>query len=273
MRPLLCAALLAISASAARAEIQDNSFFVEEAYNQERGVVQHVQTFLWTTEREDGLVDEALAYAFTQEWPLGGQRHQLSYTVAFARLYGDQGHADGIGDVQIHYRNQVLEDSGGRPAFAPRLTVILPTGDEDDGLGAGTVGFQMNLPLSKQLEGVSVHLNAGATFLPGVKVPLATGEQSPPHDLFFTNFGFSVIPILSDRFHLLFETAAFVEEEIDDVGHRERISRVLVSPGARFAIDRKDGGQWVLGAAAPIGVSRPENDFGVLVYLSFEHPF
>ena len=274
MRPLVAAALLASAwATAAHAEIQDNSFFIEEAYNQEAGVVQHIQTFLWAEEREGGLVDEALAYAFTQEWPLGGQRHQLSYTIALARLYGDQGHAEGIGDIQIHYRNQLLEESGGRPAFAPRLTLILPTGDDDEGLGAGTVGFQTNLPLSKQLDGVSFHLNAGATFLPGVKVTLATGGQSPPRDLFFTNFGFSVIPVLSERLHLLFETTAIVEEEIDDVGEREQVSRVLFSPGARYAIDRKDGGQWVLGAAAPIGVSRPENDIGVLVYLSFEHPF
>lgn len=274
MRPLVTAVLLASAwATAAHAEIQDNSFFIEEAYNQEAGVVQHVQTFLWAEDREGGLIDDAIAYAFTQEWPLGGQRHQLSYTIALARLYGDQGHAEGIGDIQIHYRNQLLEESGGRPAFAPRLTLILPVGDEDEGLGAGTLGFQTNLPLSKQLDGVSFHLNAGATFLPGVKVTLATGEQSPARDLFFTNFGFSVIPVLSERFHLLFESTAIVEEEIDGVGEREQVSRVLFSPGARYAIDRKDGGQWVLGAAAPIGVSRPENDFGVLVYLSFEHPF
>ena len=30
----------------ASAPIQDNSFLIEEAYNQERGVVQHLQLFL-----------------------------------------------------------------------------------------------------------------------------------------------------------------------------------------------------------------------------------
>jgi hypothetical protein len=274
MRIQAAAALLALVwATTSYAEIQDNSFFIEEAYNQDAHVVQNIQTFVWTEDREEGLFDQALTFAFTQEWPLGGQRNQLSYTFAFARLYGDNGDAEGIGDVQLHYRYQLLEETSGRPAFAPRLTLILPTGNADEGLGAGTLGVQTNLPLSKQLDHASVHLNAGATFLPGVKVPLAAGGQSSPQDLFFTNFGFSVIPVLSDRFNLLFETTAAVNEEITDAGEREQVSRVLFSPGARYAIDRQDGGQWVLGAAAPIGVSLPENDFGLLLYLSYENSF
>jgi hypothetical protein len=41
--------------------IQDNSFLAEEAYNQEPGVVQHIQTFtpLWNS--------RTWAYSFTQE--------------------------------------------------------------------------------------------------------------------------------------------------------------------------------------------------------------
>src|SRR5260221_10479412 len=43
--------------------IQDNSFLVEEAYNQEFGVVQHIQTFqrVWST--------HSWGYTFTQECP------------------------------------------------------------------------------------------------------------------------------------------------------------------------------------------------------------
>ena len=60
------------------AHIADNSFLVEEAYNQESGVVQHVSTF----SRPDG--GGAWDFAFTQEWPFRGMRHQLSYTVPVA---------------------------------------------------------------------------------------------------------------------------------------------------------------------------------------------
>src|SRR6476660_131576 len=56
--------------------IQDNSFLVEEAYNQERSMVQHINTFsrMWNS--------KDLIYTFTQEWPMPGDpRHQLSYTL------------------------------------------------------------------------------------------------------------------------------------------------------------------------------------------------
>ena len=59
------------------APIQDNSFLVEEAYNQERGVVQHISTFsrMWNS--------RDWTYSFTQEWPgPRNWRHQFSYTLA-----------------------------------------------------------------------------------------------------------------------------------------------------------------------------------------------
>src|SRR3954451_21027572 len=55
--------------------IQDNSFLLEEAYNQDAGVVQHISNF---TRAAGGRL---WAYTFTQEWPLSGMRHQGSYTI------------------------------------------------------------------------------------------------------------------------------------------------------------------------------------------------
>jgi|SRR5687767_11449238 len=257
----------------AAAEIFDNSFFIEEAYNQEAGVVQHVQTFHWTREREGGSEERGFSYGFTQEWPVGGQRHQLSYTIPYERVFGDQPHVDGIGDVQLHLRYQALMESPVRPAFAPRLTVILPTGDEDRGLGAGSMGLQTNLPFSKAMDRIHLHANAGATFFPGARVTLPSGQRSDRRDLVSTNLGFSVIWLLSGRLHALFEFVTEVEESLDDTGSEEESARVLASPGLRFAIDRKDGAQWVLGAAAPFGVNEAEDDAGVFLYLSFEHGF
>jgi len=116
-------------------------------------------------------------------------------------------------------------------------------------------------------------VNAGATFVPGATVTLPSGADSPSRDLFSTHFGFSIIGLATERLHVLFETLSAVDEEIDALGGTERTPRVLLSPGMRYGIDRKDGGQWVLGAAAPIGVSDSEDDFGVFLYLSFEHPY
>lgn len=40
--------------------IQDNSFLVEEAYNQEKGIVQHISTFVYYADSHDW------SYSFTQ---------------------------------------------------------------------------------------------------------------------------------------------------------------------------------------------------------------
>ena len=59
--------------------IEDNSFFIEEAYNQEARVVQHISTFSYVA----GAAPERDG-SFTQEWPIGGQAHQLSYTIPYS---------------------------------------------------------------------------------------------------------------------------------------------------------------------------------------------
>ena len=56
-------------------KIQDNSFLLEEAYNQEDGVIQHIQMFQYLKKSKDWF------YTFTQEWPVPKQAHQLSYTI------------------------------------------------------------------------------------------------------------------------------------------------------------------------------------------------
>ena len=53
--------------------IQDNSFLVEEAYNQEDGVVQHISFFQY-------LPSTGWAFTQTDEWPLRTIKHQLSLT-------------------------------------------------------------------------------------------------------------------------------------------------------------------------------------------------
>lgn len=86
---LLTAAALPLSAQSvdsAKASsdpvIQDNSFLVEEAYNQEAGIVQHIQTF----QIQRGTSD--FDYSFTQEWPVTSIKHQLSYDAFGAECGG-----------------------------------------------------------------------------------------------------------------------------------------------------------------------------------------
>ena len=45
--------------------IEDNSFLIEEAYNQDPGVIQHISNFLY-------LKQNTWIYTFTDEWPVPG---------------------------------------------------------------------------------------------------------------------------------------------------------------------------------------------------------
>lgn len=124
--------------------IQDNSFLVEEAYNQERGVVQHISTFsrLWNS--------KDWVYTFTQEWPMPGDaRHQLSYTLVGAHAGAFEGSGAGLGDFILNYRYQLVGNGDTRTAFSPRVSMLLPSGDEAKGRGFGAKGVQVNLPCER----------------------------------------------------------------------------------------------------------------------------
>ena len=227
-------------------EILDNSFFVEEAFNQEKGVVQNIfgaarSSSGWTS-------------TFTQEWPIGTQTHQFSYTAAFV---DDSGHA-GIGDTLLNYRYQALVEGPGRPAFAPRLSVVIPSGNSNEGLGSGSWGLQTNLPFSKQRGDWYFHWNVGLTWLenPGLTSPFIAG---------------STIYRVRPMFNLMLESVLASNETATEVG-KGRVSTFTLSPGFRGGWDIGEK-QIVIGAAMPVSWTQGEADIGAFLYFSYELPF
>jgi hypothetical protein len=216
-------------------EITDNSFLVEEAFNQEPGVVQNI--FTWTRAR-DGVWNAG----FTQEWPAPGMTHQLSYTL----VYLNNGHARGIGDALLNYRYQLRTETSGGPAIAPRVSVVLPTGRESDDLGGGTAGLQVLVPASKQFGNFYVHANAGYTWLPSVQ---RTGVAAA-----------SGIWRVSPMFNLMLEGVVALNES------------AIISPGFRRGWNFGDR-QLVLGAAIPITRADGRSTAALLTYFSYELPF
>lgn len=257
---LFGAAALALAAAAGAEEakkIQDNSFLLEEAYNQEDGVVQHIQAF-------QRLKNRTWGYSFTEEVPVPKQAHQASITVPVSKPGADSG----LGDILLNYRYQLVFKEKEGIAFAPRLSAVLPTGDHKKGLGSGALGMQATLPLSLELSDTWVtHWNLGATYLPGSRA--ASGEKA---DTLGFNYGFSLIWLLSENVNFMLETAGNASGSVRPDGTTERSDSLFINPGVRFAINTKSGLQIVPGIAFPIGVGPSKAQSGIFTYLSFEHP-
>jgi hypothetical protein len=264
---LLAAATLLASAPASAQQqpraIQDNSFLVEEAYNQEDGVVQHISMFtrFW--------MSRDLVYTFTQEWPVPRRfRHQLSYTLAAVHAGAVRGSGIGFGDVALNYRYQLFGNGESRIAFAPRLSVLAPSGEARLGRSTGGWGVQTSLPLSVVVNrSLVTHWNAGATFVPHAAD--AAGNRAATHGY---NLGQSFIWLVRPRFNVMLETVWTGTEAVTGPGATQRQHSLLLSPGVRWAYNFSARGlQIVPGIGVPLGVGPSAGERGIVLYLSFEH--
>ena len=233
-------------------QILDNSFLVEEAFNQEAGVFQNI---FGITRSSD-----SWAVSFVQEWPVLSQSHQLSYTLTWAGAGGTAA----WGDSLLNYRFQAMMEGPGRPAFSPRISAILPTGS--DRAGYDTFGLQFNLPFSKQTGDVYFHWNAGLTWLPSIDV------ESDSHSLESPFVSASAIYRLAPMFHPMLELVGSFDEQPAG-GVTSRTKSFTASPGARGGWNIGDH-QLILGLAIPITWTADEvRRAAVFVYASYELPF
>ncbi len=239
-----------------QSDIEDNSFLIEEAYNQEKGVVQFINNFY----RERG---GNWAYSFTNEMPIKKQQHQFSYSIPVLKVDGKTR----FGDVAVNYRYQIkgLKENA-KVAIAPRFTVILPTGNYKIGTGAGAVGFQFNLPVSvKHSKKIVTHWNAGTTFTPNSRNSL--GQRANTKGF---NLGQSTVFLAKKTFNVFLETVWNYNENVVSRKKTEKEYSLLLNPGIRWAWNFKSGLQIVPGVSIPLGVGPSKGERGVFFYLSFE---
>lgn len=240
------------------AKIKDNLFLLEEAYNQEPGVIQHIQLLQ--------MGSGGWLYAFAEEWPAPSELHQLS--LSFTAMHQDGGDAVEIGDLLVNYRLQALGLGGeGSVAMAPRVSVVVPTGDYQTGAGRGALGFQFNLPVSIDLHRYWVtHLNAGFTVTPGARS--VSGDRETTFD---TTGGAALVFLPVTWANALVELVHTTSEAVVPGGGKARGSAFIVNPGLRFAIDFDSGLQIVPGICAPIEIADGQTEVSGFGYLSFEH--
>jgi membrane dipeptidase len=213
--------------------IIDNSFFLEEGFNQEPGTVQSI----FSIQRSR----HAWETFFTQEWPLAGTAHQVSYSIPV-----DQ---SGLGDVMLNYRFQAVAEGAHSPGFSPRVGLVIPKWGSHSAV-------QIALPVSKRAGNFYLHGNGGMTHRTDLLDGWIAGSVVWRHS-----------PTLNLVFEALLET---IEEPA--APHTTRHSETTVVPGLRKAW-HKDGKEFVVGLAMPITMSEDTRTPSAFVYLSCELPF
>ena len=236
--------------------IQDNSFLLEEAYNQEAAVVQHISSLVFDRRISNWL------YSFTDEWPLNGQRHQLSLTLPLQHSVA--GNSAALGDVALNYRLQLIGSGETRLAVAPRVTIFFPTAASE--LGGGTRAVQGAVSSSfMATPKMALHTNVGLTHTDAGQA--SVGGQR----LLELSAGQSAIWLVHPRVNLMFEglTNRIVSGSRASTLPNE--TGYTLSPGIRWAHNVESGLQIVPGLAFPIGFGADRDQRAVLLYLSFEH--
>ena len=242
--------------------IEDNSMFIEEAYNQEDRVLQHISNLVFLPNLKNNFF-----YAFTQEWPAFGLKHQLSYTLQYNSF--NRGDIVGLGDILINYRYQ-LSYKENFIACSPRLSFIIPSGNKNKGLGSGSWGLQANLPLSKRWTNHFInHLNIGATYLFKVKEDNINFNKS----LVSYFVGISSIWLVTEKFNLMMECLTNFNVNPDLNNKVTYTTQTILAPAIRYAIDIKKL-QIVPGISVPLTFTENSKmEVGGFFYLSFEHEF
>lgn len=246
------------------AAIEDNSFLIEEAFNQGPGIVQHINTL---SRSLDG--SRSMVYMLTQEWPMPNLSHQLSYSVPASSL--DRGASRGVGDAMLNYRYNVPH-LGERLFVTPRASISLPTGNTARNLGLGTAAVQFNLPVSLRIsKEVIAHGNLGTTYALQ-QTGLLSNSGLINRNVASFNVGGSVIAPVTLPVQGVLEYVTNLAGSINEQGEVVREAEHILNPGLRFAINTR-AMQIVPGLSVMLDLKRPSEPRGLFFYLSLEHAF
>ena len=252
----------ATTSSAAQSEgpIQDNSFLVEEAYNQEDGVIQHI-SFVQFLNSHD------VVYTQTDEWPLRSLKHQLSVTASVNKS-GNYRVRTGLGRYRSQLPLSACRQRRARLAISPVFPCCCHW-QQRRGTGLWRLGLADQPSYQPRLNRhIVTHWNAGVTWIPS-----AQDAQHNHATVVNPNLAQSTVWLVKPRFNALCEVVWTNNASVVASGQTARQQALFVSPGVRWAYNFKSGLQIVPGVAVPMGLMGASCQRGAIFYLSSEHPF
>jgi hypothetical protein len=249
-------------------KIEDNSFLVDEAFNQEKGVMQFISNFHWSN-----ISLHCMTYAFRHEIPVNNY-HQISYTLQynFSQPFGKTNYS-GPGDISIGY-TYLAAGKDDWLMMVPQINFILPTGDPAKGLGNGGFGGKLGLALTKRLSrAVVTHYNISCTMIYKADYYMKTLQaesRKAERNINIKTFATSLIWYPTARFNLMFESVVNLLNDVQANGSSIQVWQVTSNPGLRFAFDLKKA-LMVTGVSFPFNFDNNSKDqTGFFMYLSLE---
>ena len=150
---------------------------------------------------------------------------------------------NGIGDIALNYRYQLLEEGPGRPAMSPRVSLLIPSGDQSRGLGVSGWGLQFNLPVSKQVGDFYFHGNAGFSWRPNADsdvFPSASLVPAPDVTLFTPFVAGSTIYRLRPMVNLMLESVFAWQDDVVAPGRARASSAACFRQACAAAGTRRE---------------------------------
>ena len=239
--------------------VVDNSFLLEEAYQQPSGTYQFIQTYQTAFKKGSGY-----DYGFALEAPITDLVHQFSFSGTRSRSE-DVSHGS-MSDITINYRYQPYNRDG--KLVTERFGLILPTGRVDQGSGRGVLGFEfMQAATIIFSERWANHWNLGVSLFPRAKF----SDTQKRTTLTEVKAGTSWVYFLQDDINLMMELFLETEQTLNEDNEQETEMSVTLSPGIRFgkSYDWKEM-EVVPGFGFPVQFAESNTDVGMILYLSFE---
>lgn len=252
---------ISITSASSFSKIEDNSFLLEEAYQQELGIHQLIQSY------QTRYNSNNYQYKLTHEMPITNLTHQLSYEVPFAR--SEESEHGSLGDMVVSYRWGAVQKEKFR--LADRFGLVLPTGSVNKGGGNGVLGMDFMQAATFTLSDRWMnHINLGVQYLPQAK----SAGTANRHSITVGTAGTSFVYLHSDNFNLLLEALAQTGHLVYPFGRELDRPIFTLNPGARFAIDLDyKETQMVPGMSFPVQAGDGPTEYGVFFYFSVEPKF
>jgi len=253
---------------------EDNSFLFDEAINQEKGIMQYVSNLYF-----DNVNGGNLLYSFTQEIPVGGEQHQLNYSLLYHldRATPSGQRSSGFGDISVGYHYK-LTGKRDKVMVIPGITVIIPTGNSQEGRGIGGAGAQATVTFTKRLSHRLVtHYNIGYTFISQADRYTYSNTDSPvlayERNLHYAGLGAGATWYVSRKKVLFAELISNFVTDINQDGSLRHRNISTINPGFRFCIDANNV-QIVPGVSSPIILTDGAfSRMGIFFYLSIESEY